>query len=346
MQRRDFFRPWRAGVLVLTLLALTSLLFSPLPAAAARILNMGIGDPETSEMGTLARRFKEVVETRSGGELRVELFFSCRLGDETEMIHNVRSGNLDLALVGIANIVPFVNKMGILTMPYIFDGMPDVVRATTGPAHALLNSYARSEGNFRVLGWAYTGFRHLSNSVRPVTKLGDLAGLRIRVPQSAVMVATYKAWNAIPVALSWNETFTALQQGLAQGQCYGFITFEVAKFSEVQKFITELHYTYQLQPLIVGNTVFDALPAPWQALLLEAGRDAQEFSLAFQLEENRNARARLAASGVRIDSLEDEVLWKQRALQHVWPAMTDFVGGPDAVNAFLRALGKKPLGAQ
>lgn len=308
--------------------------------SAVRVLNVGIGDPEMSEMGAMARRFKDVVEARSGGELRVDLFFSCRLGDETEMIHNVRSGNLDLALVGIANTVPFVKKMGILTMPYIFDGLPDVVRATTGPAHALLDGYARSEGNFRVLGWVYTGYRHLSNSVRPVRKLEDLQGLNIRVPHSTVLLATYKAWGANPMALAWNETFTALQQGLVQGQCYGFITFEAAKFSEVQNHITELHYTYQLQPLIVGNAVFDSLSAAQQRLLLDAGRDAQEFCLAFQLVENENARARLLAAGVRIDTLSDEARWKQRALQEVWPSMIEFVGGLETVSAFLQAIGK------
>ena len=121
-----------------------ALLTCPFPARAYEktILKVGMGDPIDSEMGAIGTRFKEVVEARSEGKVEVQLFPSGQLGDETEMIQNVRAGNLDIAVVGIANTVPFVKKLGILTMPYLFDDMYDVVRATTGPAHDLLNGYA------------------------------------------------------------------------------------------------------------------------------------------------------------------------------------------------------------
>ena len=68
--------------------------------------------------------------------------------------------------------------------------------------------------------------------------LNDIKGLKFRVPQSAILLACYKAWGANPVPISWAETFTALQQGLVDGQCYGYITFLACKFNEVQKYIT------------------------------------------------------------------------------------------------------------
>ena len=111
-----------------------ALLTCPFPARAYEktILKVGMGDPIDSEMGAIGTRFKEVVEARSEGKVEVQLFPSGQLGDETEMIQNVRAGNLDIAVVGIANTVPFVKKLGILTMPYLFDDMYDIVRATTG----------------------------------------------------------------------------------------------------------------------------------------------------------------------------------------------------------------------
>ena len=99
-----------------------ALLTCPFPARAYEktILKVGMGDPIDSEMGAIGTRFKEVVEARSEGKVEVQLFPSGQLGDETEMIQNVRAGNLDIAVVGIANTVPFVKKLGILTMPYLF----------------------------------------------------------------------------------------------------------------------------------------------------------------------------------------------------------------------------------
>ena len=175
-----------------------ALLTCPFPARAYEktILKVGMGDPIDSEMGAIGTRFKEVVEARSEGKVEVQLFPSGQLGDETEMIQNVRAGNLDIAVVGIANTVPFVKKLGILTMPYLFDDMYDIVRATTGPAHDLLNGYAIREGGFRILGWTYTDYRYISNSRKPIKNLNDIKGLKFRVPQSAILLACYKDLHA------------------------------------------------------------------------------------------------------------------------------------------------------
>ena len=321
-----------------------ALLTCPFPARAYEktILKVGMGDPIDSEMGANGTRFKEVVEDRSEGKVEVQLFPSGQLGDETEMIQNVRAGNLDIAVVGIANTVPFVKKLGILTMPYLFDDMYDVVRATTGPAHDLLNGYAIREGGFRILGWTYTDYRYISNSRKPIKNLNDIKGLKFRVPQSAILLACYKAWGANPVPISWAETFTALQQGLVDGQCYGYITFLACKFNEVQKYSTEVHYTYQLQPMILSQRAFRKMSPEMQTLITDAGRDAQEYCLAFQLVEGVRARQRLIESGVQIDQLEDEADWRSAAISQVWPEMETFVGGRAAINAFLSAIGKKP----
>ena len=109
--------------------------------------------------------------------------------------------------------------------------------------------------------------------------------------------------------ISWAETFTALQQGLVDGQCYGYITFLACKFNEVQKYITEVHYTYQLQPMILSQRAFRKMSPEMQTLITDAGRDAQEYCLAFQLVEGVRARQRLIESGVQIDQLEDEADW-------------------------------------
>ena len=320
-----------------------ALLTCPFPARAYEktILKVGMGDPIDSEMGAIGTRFKEVVEARSEGKVEVQLFPSGQLGDETEMIQNVRAGNLDIAVVGIANTVPFVKKLGILTMPYLFDDMYDVVRATTGPAHDLLNGYAIREGGFRILGWTYTDYRYISNSRKPIKNLNDIKGLKFRVPQSAILLACYKAWGANPVPISWAETFTALQQGLVDGQCYGYIGFKANKFNEAnQKYLTEVHYTYQLQPLVISERVFKKMTPEMQKVIVDAGKYAQDAVLKFQLENAEAAKKELIAGGLVVSQLEDEDLWKKAAIEKVWPEMADFVGGKDAINEYLKACGK------
>ena len=308
---------------------------------AAQVLKMALGDPEDSEMGVVGNTFKKYVEEKSNGKLEVQLFFSGALGDETETIHNVRAGTLEMSCAGIANMVPFVKKLGVLTLPFLFENLDDVVKATNGPAHELLNSYAVKEGGFRMLTWTYTDFRYISNAKHPITKMSDMRGLKFRVPQSAVLVSAYKAFGGSPVPISWAETFTALQQGVVDGQCYGYIGFRANKFQEAnQKYITEVHYTYQLQPLIISERVYRKLSSELQKIVVDAGKAAQDAVLAYQIAEADRAKQDILKSGVVITALEDEDVWKTTARSQVWPKMAEFVGGKDAINDFLTSFGK------
>ncbi len=327
--------------LVLLVLAISLVCFGSVSeASAAQILKVAVGDPADSEQGYAAIAFKKYVEEHSKGKYEVQLFFAGALGDETETIHNVRAGTLDFCVVGIANLVPFSKQLGVLTLPYLFDDLEQVRTATNGPASDLMNSYATKAG-FRVLTWTYTDFRYISNSVRPIKKMEDIKGLKFRVPQSAVLLAAYKAFGGSPVPIAWSETFTSLQQGVVDGQCYGYIGFKSMKFHEAnQKYITEVHYTYQLQPLIVSERVFRKMSAEDQKLITDAGKAAQDAVYQYQVNEGSKVKQELIALGVQVDTLEDEDKWKKAAIDTVWPEMADFVGGKDAINAFLKAAGK------
>ena len=311
-------------------------------AAAAPTLSFKIaaGDPEDSEMGVVGQAFKEYVEAKTEGTVEIHCFYSGALGDESECLRNVQKGTLPLAMAGIANLVPFEKKLGLLTLPYLFSNIDEVVTGTNGTPAKLLNSYATKSG-FRILTWTYTDFRYISNSKRPITKMADMQGLKFRVPQSAVLIAAYKAFGGSPTPISWSETFTALQQGVVDGQCYGYIGFKGNKFNEAnQKYLTEVHYTYQLQPLVISERVFRKLDPELQKILVEAGQYAQEKVLKYQLEEAGAAKKALIEQGLVVSQLTDEAQWKKAAVEKVWPEMANFVGGKEVINAYLKACGK------
>ena len=326
--------------LVLVMMAFFFLCSTSVWAAPNLVLKMALGDPKDSEMGVVGETFKKYVEEKSSGAIEVQTFYSGALGDETETIHNVRRGTLDLTCVGIANTVPFVKELGMLTLPYMFSNLDEVVAATNGESAKILTDYAL-KGGFRPLTWTYTDFRFISNAKRPITKMTDIQGLKFRVPQSAVLLASYKAWGASPVPISWSETFTALQQGVVDGQCYGYIGFRAMKFNEAnQKFVTEIHYTYQLQPLIMSERVFKKMTPEQQQLMVEAGKAAQDAVLKYQIAESSKAKEDLVKLGLVVSQLENEDDWKKAAVEKVWPEMADFVGGKDAINLYLKSFGK------
>lgn len=325
-------------------LMLAALFLWSVPASAAptTTLKVAVGDPEDSEMGVVGHAFKKYVEEHSNGKVEVQCFYSGSLGDESECFRNVQKGTLPLAIGGIANLVPFEKKLGLLTLPYLFANLDEVVTGTNGAPAELLNSYATKAG-FRVLTWTYTDFRYISNSKRPITKMSDIEGLKFRVPQSAVLIAAYKAFGGSPTPISWAETFTALQQGVVDGQCYGYIGFKAMKFNEAnQKYLTEVHYTYQLQPLVISERAFKKMSPEMQKLMVDAGKYAQDAVLKYQIENADAAKKELIAGGLQVSQLEDEDQWKKAAMEKVWPEMADFVGGKDAINEYLKACGKAP----
>ena len=323
------------------MLAMAAFLMQAVPTAQAKTTyKVAVGDPEHSEQGFIALKFKEYVEERSKGNLILNNFYGSALGDETETLRNLQTGSLSFAVVGVANLVPFDKRLGILTLPYIFSDVDQAVAGTTGKPAELLNKWAMEKG-FRVLGWAYTDFRYTSNSKRPIKNINDIKGLKIRVPASAILIASYEAFGASPTPISWAETFTALQQGVVDGQDIGYLIFKTMKFNEAQqKYISEVHYTYQLQPLLISERVFKKMSKSDQALIIEAGQFAQKKALQYQLDEGQKAKQYLIDLGVQITVLEDEDEWKRRAYEIVWPKMADFVGGTGVINEYLKAAGR------
>jgi len=308
---------------------------------SGNVLHLTLGDPIESEMGQLGQAFKAFVEERSHGTVTVEITYGGRGPGEDEafQFHRVQTGKLDMAFGGVANLEPMVNPLGVLTLPYLFSNLEEVVRGTTGEAARLLNSYAENAG-LRILAWTYCGFRNISNSKRSITNLNDLHGLRIRVPQSLVMLETYRALGAIPSPIDWNMTWNALKNNEVDGQCYDYNGFRAMKFHEAgQKYITEMHYLYLLQPLVISQQVFERMHPAMQAILLEAGRHVQELSLHYQEEMSTKVKEELQKEGVQISTLTDEAAWRKLAREKVWPRVARHMGGTEVINAYLKAAG-------
>lgn len=301
-----------------------------------------VGDPAESEQAAAARAFKKYVEEKTNGHIRLNLYYASQLADESEAYRNVQKGALPFAVGGVVNLVPFDKRLGILTLPYLFNNLEEAIKGTGGEAAKILENYARQSG-FRILCWTCTDFRYISNSRRPIRNLADMRGLKFRVPQSPVMIASYKAFGASPAPIAWAETFTALQQGVVDGQCYGYIGFASMKFIDArQKYLTEVHYTYQIQPLLMSERFYQSLSPEKQALFVAAGKYARKEALAYLQTAGPKAKGELLAAGLHVSQLEDEEEWRKIAFQQVWPQMAPEMGGAEAINRYLEAMGKKP----
>ncbi len=313
-------------------------LILPMSASAGKTLKIGLGDPIDSDQGVLALRFKEILETTS--DYKVDIFPAGQLGDEQKMVKDSRRGSIDGAVVAVNNITPFAKSVGILTLPYLMQNFDDAVNATTGALGDKWRDALIKEAGVHVLGWAYSNFRVLTNSKKPVTTLADLKGLKIRVPKNAIMIATWKALGAEPIPMAWPETFTAMQQKVVDGQDNPHITNFAMKFYEVQDYSSECHYLFSLQPLVVGEKFFQSLSAKDQAMFTRAGIEAQQANLLFSVTKSEAAKQNMVDKGVEYLEITDEDKWSKIAMDKVWPQFYDTVGGKAEVDKVVKALGR------
>jgi tripartite ATP-independent transporter DctP family solute receptor len=322
------------------LMVLVAALMLPMSASAEKTLKIGLGDPIDSDQAVLALRFKEIIEKTSGGNYKIDIFPAGQLGDEQKMVKDSRRGSIDGAVVAVNNITPFAKSVGILTLPYLMQSFDDAVKATTGELGDKWRAVLIKEAGVHVLGWAYSNFRVLTNSKKPINNLSDLKGLKIRVPKNAIMIATWQALGAEPIPMAWPETFTALQQKVVDGQDNPHITNVSMKFYEVQDYTSEVHYLFSLQPLVVGEKFFQSLSAEDQAMFTRAGIEAQEYNLLFSVTKSEAAKQTMIAKGVKYNEVEDEAEWSKIAVEKVWPQFYDTVGGKAEVDNVVKALGR------
>jgi tripartite ATP-independent transporter DctP family solute receptor len=303
--------------------------------------NIAVGDGGGSAQEALGLKFIEHLEAKTGNKHSAKLFLNGQLGSEQDTVNDAAIGTLDFSILASNNLAPFSPTLGILSLPYIFENLDQAVQTVEGPIAAeLVNNTIRDSG-VRIIGWTYSGFRVLSNSKHPIKKLADLDGVIVRVPKNEIMIDTYKSWGNNPTPMAWSETFTALQQGVVDGQDTPYTTIYAMKFGEVQKYISDLHYLFLLEPLIISESVYQDQNKATQKAIIEAGTEATAYSLQWLKDQEAVIKDELVNKyDMQIDTLQDEAEWAKKAQDAVWPKFYKSVGGKAKVNELLRSLGR------
>ena len=310
-------------------------------AAAAKEYKIAVGDGAGGTQEALGKAFIAALEKNSGGADTAKLFLNGQLGDEQDTVNAAATGTLDFSILAINNITPFSPTVGTLTLPYMILSQEDAEKITQGDIGKELVEKTVNDAGVRIIGWAYSGFRVLTNSKKPVSTVDDLKGLVIRVPKNEIMIETYKSWGVDPTPMAWSETFAALQQKVVDGQDNPYMTVNAMKFYEVQKYITNIRYIFSIEPLIISEQLYQSMTPEQQKAVTDAGLEATKASAEFLRTEEAKIKEDLVAKGMEItDPADGEKEFMDKAVAAVWPKFYDSVGGKEEVNKVLAALGR------
>ena len=286
---------------------------------------------EASHHGICLNKVKEIVEKESGGKIKMEIFYGGSLGDEQANVKQLRNNEIQMSTLTGNNLVAFAPSAGVFTLPYIFPTAKDARKVFDSDLAKDINDTIAKESGTRPLHWLIGGYRYLTNSKHPIAKMEDMKGLKIRVSPSEMQLATYRSFGIEPHPMAWSEVFNALQQGVIDGEENPYTVMRDMKFWEVQKYLTEVHCTLWIGPLLVSEKWYRKLNDDTKALLAKAAEEAVHGEWDWSEEQDGVAKQDCIDHGMQISTLKDEDKW-QEAAKSIWPNFYDKVGGKALVD--------------
>jgi len=227
-------------------------------------------------------KFAELVDQKSGGKLKVQVFPGGTLGSDQANVSALQGGTLEMASMNSGIFASLVKEFAIYDFPFMFGNPREADAVVDGAFGQGLHKKLEDKG---LVGLTYyeLGFRELTNSKRAITKVDDIAGLKLRVIPNPINVDWVKALGANPTPLPFPELYAALEQGAVDGQENPVATIKGAKLFEVQKYMTLTNHQYNPQSVVVSKKFWDSLSAGDRKVL----QDAATESTAYQRTQSR-----------------------------------------------------------
>lgn len=328
----------KARLIVVAVVALAVLLASPLVAAGrgeqartAEVITMRLGHGgTTSDLRQFASEtFKEVVERESGGRARVEIFPDSTLGDWREMQEGLQIGTVDLVIEDIGTLQRYSDMAALGFMPYVYVSKEHYLRVWDSDVKDVLVNAFQEETGFLLLGNMFRGARILT-SVRPVRRLEDVRGLKIRVPGADSAIAGWQALGANPQAMAFPEVFGALQQRVIDAQENPLNVIVNNSLYEVAPYITFSNHVYGAFNFQLWGQTFDSWPPEVQrAVRMGADAASQRYNSLHEDAEREFVDRLRASRGVELIELSDAEInrWANavQAVHRQYPELSDFL---------------------
>jgi tripartite ATP-independent transporter DctP family solute receptor len=285
-------------------------------ASAQTALRINISLAQNSHYGVAIDTFAREVERRTNGRYKVQTFYSSALGAERESVEGVQLGTLDLTLTSTGPLPNFVPDVAILDIPFLFRDYAHARAVLDGPIGQELLTKFPAKGMVG-LAWAENGFRHMTNSKRPVNVPEDLRGLKMRTMENPIHIEAYRQFGILPTPMAFTEVFTALQQGTVDGQENPLSVITAAKLDQVQKYLSLTGHVYSPAIFLMNKAQWDKLSQADKQAFLDAATEAVKANRARVDEDERKAVADLRAKGMTVAENVDKARF-QAALEPVY----------------------------
>jgi len=272
------------------------------------------------------RKFAQIVRERSGGRMKVVEYASNDLGTEQQQTLALRGGTQEMQAPATSSLVGLVKELGVIDFPFAVGTYRQGFALVDGPLGEALKRKLPAKGLVALAFWDL-GFRNATNNRRPIRRLEDFAGLKLRVIPNPVARDTFKALKSHPVPLSFRDLYPALEIRAVDGQENPFNVIVSNKFYEVQKYVSATHHVYATNIILIGRPFWDKLTPVERQILQDAALEARDYQRRVSLDAARQAVEALKQAGMQYN--EVPAVERERMSDAVRPVIEKFLATYD-----------------
>ncbi|MGI6225947.1 MAG: TRAP transporter substrate-binding protein [Peptococcales bacterium] len=272
-------------------------------------------------------KFAEIVAEKTNGNVEVNIFPNSTLGSSRDLAEGLELGTIDMGLVPSTNVAAFYKPLDIFYFPFIFRDKEHAYKVADGPIGQQLYEGLLNAKGIRTLAMFESGFRTITNSKKPIRTPEDFSGIKMRIVDSPINMATFKALGANGSPMAISEVFTALQQGTVDGQDNPIGNVYAYRYYEVQKHITLTEHQWAGIMLMINEKLWNKIPEEYQKIIAEAAKEAEAWQRKEINDKEGEFLEVMKQAGMEVTILTPEEKAKfQEKMQAVWTEFEDSVG--------------------
>jgi C4-dicarboxylate-binding protein DctP len=279
-------------------------LLSPDAEAQTKTLVMRTTTPlsQYGSVGKGLKQFCDLVAEKSGGRVKTTINYAGELGTQREQVEMVHDGSLEVVTTLASGTARYVPQLGLFEFPYIYKNEAHLVRvldALEGEVSKLLAS-----NNFIAVGGQNMGFRHMLNKKRPIYRVADLKGLKMRGP-NPVYVGMFNALGASGMTTDWSEIYNALQTGVIDGMEASPDMILSMKFHEQAKYLSKTYHIAACVYYMIRKNWYENLPKDLQDIVMKSAKEAAAFQNKLDNEVQDISLKKMVAEGLLVNEVKD-----------------------------------------
>jgi tripartite ATP-independent transporter DctP family solute receptor len=311
---------------------------SPANAAAKYTAKLSLDVQKGNPKEVVASQFADKVRQATKGEVDIQVFPNSVLGGEREAAEGIRLGSVQMGILTSSVLTSWMPALQVLDLPFLFNDDAHAI-AVNRPLTKALSKDFEAQG-FRLLGFSINGARELMSRFA-IEKPADVKGKKMRVLQSPIHIALWKAVGANPVPIPAPEVYNSLQTGVVDffdNTATNYLTF---KFFEVAPYYIKLDHVYAMGTWVVAEAWWKRLPAEYQTIIADLALQSQDSLPALQQKEDDAALAETQRLGAKIHVIKDKSEWRNM-MKPVWSEFSAKIPNAKESLAIVEAAAKKP----